>query len=218
MLRILFILFLTVSTVSLSQNPISFGVKAGVNISNLGGRDFVLEPNSIIGFHLGLATKVEISDAFFIQTELLYSQVGGQFKDEFFTVTGPDDPGTLVNSENTLKFSYINLPILAQYKVAKGLSLGAGPQLGFNINSISESSSLVGGESVEEDISETIESFELGLALNAQYDLPFGLFGQVRYVLGLTNIDATEVPEGGISLNQDPLLNRAFQVSVGYIF
>lgn len=216
MLRILVILFLTVSSVSLSQNPISFGVKAGVNISNLGGRDFILEPNSIIGFHLGLATKVEISDAFFIQTELLYSEIGSQFKSEIVTFTGPSDPGTVVNTENTFKYSYINLPILAQYEVVNGLSLGAGPQLGFNINATSESSSIAGGESVEEDISETIESFELGLALNAQYELPFGLFGQVRYVWGLTNIDATEVLEGG--LNQDPLFNRAFQVSVGYIF
>ena len=90
--------------------------------------------------------------------------------------------------------------------------------MGFNVNAISESSSIVGGESVEEEISETIESFELGLALNAQYELPFGLFGQVRYVLGLTNIDSTEVLEEGISFNQDPLLNRAFQVSFGYMF
>lgn len=152
----------------------------------------------------------------------MYSQQGSRAEFETMTTTGPNDPGLVISSETISKFDYINIPILAKYSIVQGLSIEVGPQFGFNINAESE---VTGGgilDFIEEDVEESIDlsdvtnTFDLGLALGASYELPLGVFFQARYVLGLSDVDDSEVQEGG--LNEDSLLNRTFQLSVGFKF
>ena len=216
----LFILgiFISFSTLGLAQETVSFGLKGGVNFANFGGRDFFVDQETRTGFHFGGFVNVSITDKFSLQPEILYSQQGSTFEFEFQTTTGPSDPGIGISSEGFNRYEYITIPALALYEISPGLSLGGGPQLGINIKAESELTSSVQDileESVE-DLSDITETLDLGIAFNAQYDFPFGILVQARYVLGLSNIDSTEIQEGGA--NEDPLQNRIFQLSVGYKF
>lgn len=168
---------------SLNAQDFHFGAKAGVNFANVTGDD-VEEASIRTGFHLGAVAHIGISDRFGIQPELIYSQQGS--KDDEFNVT--------------LKIDYVNLPILADITVAEGLSIQAGPQFGFNINSEAEDDD---GNTADLDIND----FDLGAAFGAQFLLDSGLFFQARYGLGLSDIaDDISVKNSNIS------------VSIGYFF
>ncbi|MEP0265713.1 porin family protein [Dokdonia sp.] len=208
---------MTITSIN-AQEKISFGVKGGVNFATFGGRDFIVDQKTRTGFHVGVLVEVPISNKFSIQPELMYSQQGSRTESEFATIMNPNDPTILIASESISKFSYINVPILAKYTIVKGLSVEAGPQFGFNIDSELEVSNIISGnETVStEDISDRTNTFDFGLAVGGEYELPIGLFFQARYILGISNIDSTEVQLGGP--NEDSLTNRNFQLSAGYKF
>lgn len=203
---------------SQAQEDISFGVKGGTNFATFGGRDFLVDQKARIGFHLGVLVEIPISEKFSIQPELMYSQQGSRTASEITVTTGPNDPGTRASSEVISKYDYISIPVLARYTIVQGLSLEAGPQFGFNINAEAELNGNLLGEDISstEDFSDITNTFDIGLALGGSYELPVGVFFQARYVLGLSNVDDSEVQEGG--LNEDSLLNRMFQLSAGFKF
>ena len=161
---------------------------------------------------------MSITNKFSLQPEILYSQQRSTFEVGFLTTTGPNDPGIGNSSEGFNRYEYITIPALALYVIFPGSSLGGGPPLGINIKAESEDISFVQDVLVEsvQDLSDITETLDLGIAFKAQYDFPFGILVQARYVLGLINIDSTEIQEGGA--NEDPLQNRIFQLSVGYKF
>jgi len=209
---------LLLSTSGYSQDNISLGIKAGVNFASATGD--ASDSNSQIGydegrtgFHVGVISELSISNKFSLQTELLYSQVGANYSYD----NRPAD-GAKVDSD--LNLDYITLPILAKYYVYKGLSLLAGPQLGYIVNSEIENEILTSGFLVPEtlrnetiDIKDDINNFDFGFAIGSSYELNNGLFIQARYVLGLSEIPKNE--EQTISTD---LKNEVFQVSLGYKF
>lgn len=162
------------------------GFKAGVNFASLAGDD-TEGLDGRTSFHVGFTVDFEISDQFSLQPELIYSNQGATF-----------DAGG--SEDVTIRLGYINVPILASYAVIPGLSLQAGPQVGFNISSDVE----FDGET--EDI-EDLETVDLALALGAQYELDQGLFFQARYNLGLSDIEEDIDQKNGV-----------FALSVGYKF
>lgn len=174
-----------------------FGVKAGTNFATVGGD--ANDVNSKIGFHVGGLAEFKFTEQFSLQPELLYSQQGAKRE---YTDFG-------IGVEETWKFDYINIPIMAKYYLMEGLSLHAGPQVGFLISSKYEYES--GGDSEEVD-GEDEASVDFGLAGGAEYELPMGLFFQARYYAGLSNVnDADNSDDFKIS-------NNVFSISVGYKF
>lgn len=96
------------------------------------------------------------------------------------------------------KIDYIRIPVMAKYYVMEGLSLQVGPEIAFKI-------------ATENDfMDETTKSFDFGLGAGAGYELPMGLFFDVRYNLGLSNIN--DIDLGG------DVKNTGFQVGAGYRF
>lgn len=184
--NLLFLVLVILGTTSLTAQSFKFGAKAGVNFSTFVGDD-ADGSDSRTAFHLGAVGHFNISDKFAIQPELLYSAKGAK---------NTEDGETL-----TYKLDYISLPILADFSVAPGLSLQAGPQLGFLANEEAE----FDGVSVELD---EAEGFDFGAAIGAQYKLTeLDLFFQVRYTFGLSEvIQDVDVNNSNISL------------SVGYFF
>ena len=169
---------------TMNAQDFQFGAKAGANFANITGDD-VEDASTRTGFHLGAVAHISISDRFGIQPELIYSQQGS--KDDEFDVT--------------LKIDYLNLPILADITLVDGLSIQAGPQFGFNINSKAED-----GDGNEGDI-EDVNTLDLNAAFGAQFKLPNGLFFQGRYNLGLSDIvEDADANNSNISL------------SIGYFF
>lgn len=207
-----------------------FGVKAGANFANMTIKEdgFSIKPESRTAFHIGALVEFPISDAFYIQPEILYNSVGSKvnFSESFM--------GMEINSESTLKLDYISIPIMAKYYFMEGFSLEAGPQIGFLMSAKNDYSNVVSGmgmgmdqnESGTEDIKEGFKAIDLGLGIGASYRLDMGLFFSARYVLGLSNIgeegndngndddfDDFDVDFGGATVK-----NNVFQISVGYSF
>lgn len=169
---------------------INVGAKAGVNLASVNG-DGSDEVDGRTAFHVGGVVHLEFSELFALQPELIYSAQG---------FTQNVDLGDLGNFESTVKLDYINIPILADITLIEGLSLQGGPQFGFNVTSELE----VDGETGD---LEGVESVDVAAAIGAQFKLPMGLFFQLRYVAGLTDI-----VEGG------DFKNSNLSVSAGWFF
>ena len=170
---------------TISAQNITFGAKAGLNFASMAGDD----ADGLDGrtsFHLGVTAEIEMSDTFSIQPELLYSGQG-------YTADG----------DVTGKVDYINLPIMAKFYVADGISLEAGPQIGF----LASAKADVDGEST--DIKDLLKSTDFALNLGAGYKLDSGLNFGLRYSMGLT-----DVPDG----DSDGFKHSVLQLSVGYNF
>ncbi|GGB74524.1 hypothetical protein GCM10007424_13060 [Flavobacterium suaedae] len=175
-------LFVTAFGVATQAQEIQFGVKAGVNIADLGG-DADTE-GSLTSFHVGGVAEFKLTETFSVQPELLYSMQGANVAD------GVD-----------LELNYLNVPIMAKYYLMEGLSIEAGPQVGF----------LLSADQEGEDAKDTVKSVDFALNGGVAYDLPIGVFFQARYSAGLSDINDIE----GVD---EKATNNVISLSVGYKF
>lgn len=187
---------------------IKYGIKAGLNIADFGGD--AEDTNVRAGFHAGVLAEIKFGNLA-IQPEILYSQQGSKTKFNYYTPGTPDS-----TIEYTAKSAYINVPIALKYYVIEGLSLQAGPQVGFLVSAKEEGEITAAGESVtvETDVKDGYEKVDFSLFGGVGYDLPIGVFFQARYYAGLTNFakENNEEPENM------KLTNNVFSFSVGYKF
>ena len=112
-------------------------------------------------------------------------------------------------------FDYINVPLLAKYMITPGLSLHAGPQIGFLVKAEGEFEVDVPGGEVygDGDYKDDLKDFDFALAAGLGYQLEMGVFFNARYNIGLSNIiDDDEVSE------DFSRQNNVFQLSVGFMF
>ncbi|AXT55356.1 PorT family protein [Aquimarina sp. AD1] len=165
------------------------GFKGGINYSSiLGDAD---DTSGRVRIHLGALVEYPISSKFYIQGELLYSAQG--YKVE------------VAGQEQKISLNYISLPIVTKFYVTEKISLETGPQ--FSILTT------VGNDDVADNdpFFDSFNDFDFSWAVGAGYKLESGLFFQVRYNLGLTNINDT----GVIDITNR---NSVAQLSVGYLF
>ncbi|WAC03840.1 porin family protein [Lacinutrix neustonica] len=138
----------------------------------------------------------------------MYSAQGAasEYTEDFF--------GQEIKYETKTKLDYLNLPIMAKYYVAEGLSIEAGPQVGFLISAKSEVEATSEGESAsdEGDVKDSFKSIDFGAGVGLGYKLESGLNFSARYNLGLANI-AEDVEGQDFSIQ-----NNVIQVSVGFMF
>ena len=81
----------------------------------------------------------------------------------------------------TIKVDYVDIPIMADVTIAEGLSLQGGPIFGVNLSATADD-----GDN-EGDI-EDISTLNMAAGIGAQYELPLGLFFNVRYDMGFNDI------------------------------
>ncbi len=202
--QILIAAFAILSISAFAQET-TFGVKAGVNFSSIGGDD-TEEIDGRTGFHVGGLAEIMFTDQFGIQPELLYSMQGA---------TSEDTPSGISIKEE-LKLDYLTLPVLAKYKFTPGWNLHLGPQIGFLLNAKNESEVFYEGEteSESEDLKDYVSSIDFGLSGGFGYELDMGVFFDARYYLGLSDInDDNEELDSDYSVH-----NNVIQLSVGYKF
>lgn len=174
---------------SSSGLDVTFGAKAGVNLANMAGD---IEDNDMkVGFHVGGMAELAFSDKFAVQPELVFSTQGYQYDVADETVKA--------------NFSYINLPVMAKYFVTEGLSLEAGPQVGFLVDAQYKAD----GDSLDID---DASSVDFGMNFGAGYKLDNGLNFSARYNLGLSNT------YDGPGKDDYKVSNTVIQFSVGYFF
>jgi len=240
---ILFLALIALLDLNAQEDKIRFGAKAGLNISNISGSEIEFiefigdvnnNYNSIVGFHIGGLVEVPITEKFAIQPELLFSTQGYEtaidytFENSFFGISQN------IVSKGISKVNYLNIPLMLKFYPKNGLSLQAGPQIGFPLSATEKLlSTTVNGEDASEflddeafDESDAIDQYnaiDFGLNLGLGYQLELGLFFDLRYNIGLSNmIDISGFSEEELELSgiEDgfKISNRVLQLSVGYKF
>ncbi|MCP9200750.1 PorT family protein [Gramella sp. GC03-9] len=181
-----------------AQEYWNFGVKGGVNFTNMTSDGFE-DNNSRTGFHIGLLAEIPVSDRFSIQPEALYSTQGTEATRVFF--------GDRITGEYQL--DYIQVPLIAKFYIIDGLALEAGPSFNFLVEEEYdfESNSI----NLETD-SELADTFEFGGAFGASYKFNNGFFVNGRYVQGFTDVFDSD------SFDDDAIKNNGFQLGVGFQF
>ncbi len=103
---------------SYQQAAVHFGLKAGVNYSNMNFNKGYPAPETPVkaswkpGFVFGIAMEVPLYESFYIQPEYLISQLEGENK----------------QSGVNYSMTYFSLPVLFKYKLTEGLALLVGPK------------------------------------------------------------------------------------------
>lgn len=195
-----------------------FGAKAGVNFANVSGDDAFGDTKTLTGFHAGVLAEFKLTENFSVQPELLYSMQGAK-------VEGATVIGTSVESfEGKRKLGYLNIPIMAKYYVIEGLSIEAGPQVGFLLNAEDEIdytfTSMLGtiSESETTDVKDQMNSVDFGFNFGAGYETEMGLFLQARYNMGLSKLGKEYTDSDGVTYKAADIKNSVLSVSVGYKF
>lgn len=166
--------------VSAEAQGIKFGVKGGLNFATISG-DNTDGSDLVTGLHFGVLAEIPISEKFSFQPELMYSGQGTSFNDY------------------ATDLSYLNIPLMGKYYLTKGLSLEAGPQLGF----------LLSAKTDDSDVKDLFKTVDFGVNFGLGYKLENGLNFGARYNLGLSNINA---------IDNYSNKNGVMQLSVGYFF
>lgn len=191
MKKILLAAAFAVATIGMTNaQDLSYGVKGGLNLATLGGD--AEDVSSLTSFHFGGFAQIGISDEFMVQPELIFSAQGAVDSED---------------SDFKQNLSYLNIPIMAKYMVADGLSLEAGPQIGVLISAEATD----GNDDV--DISDNLNTIDFGVGVGAGYEMESGLMFSLRYNLGLSNILTDDA--GGAD---NSITNNVIQLSVGYKF
>lgn len=160
--------------------------KIGMNVASLTKCDGC-DPR--IGLAAGVEAEYQATDIFSVSAGLIYSMQGNKAKEEGVTLT--------------TKLDYINIPILANVYVTKGLAVKLGVQPAFNV---SDKQKLSGGKASVEAEDVGAESFDFSIPVGLSYEYNNVVF-DARYNFGVTNI-----ADGGDSMNS------VFQITLGYKF
>lgn len=176
----IFLIALVVATFGINQQTaaqeVIFGVKGGLNISNLYGGEGAR--NNLMGLHAGLVSDIQLSEKFSLQPELLYTQQGAEAT-EFVKAK--------------IKLDYIAMPIMAKYYIAKGFSVEAGPQVAFLVNDKAE----ISNSDIEAQETDAA-NFDFGANLGLGYYFDSGLFAQTRYNFGITTVGENPDVKNGV--------------------
>lgn len=198
-------LIVTVATLALSLGAfaqINFGVKAGGNLSTISGVTSSEEGGNLewggvnlgsadvsqsmkFGFNVGAWAEYMVMPMFGVQVELNYSTQGVNEK----LVTSTDlFGGSSSTTKKTWAANYINVPILAKFHFGP-IRAYVGPQLGFALGLNTTTETITSDNTnIKEAAVDNFNTFDLSLALGAQYKLTENIGVDARYNIGLTNV------------------------------
>lgn len=198
---ILFVVALMTATATQAQ--IKFGLKGGLNVTNMSFSTDVIDKSNQTGFFVGPTVKFTLPlVGLGIDAAALYDQRDAKVGDE--------------GDELTLKQRAINIPINLRYNIGlgsmAGIYLAAGPQFGFNIGDKTFSFD----DGINYDMSKTNFSINVGagvsliqhLEIGFTYNIACGKTGEVN-VLDVVDNTWNQVTKGRAN---------AWQVSAAYYF
>ena len=157
-----------------SDNALRFGIKGGLNVSNLYVED-VDDENPRYGFHLGVYTQLFESDVFAIQPEVLFSTKGTRTT---YDVLGFD-------GDVKFNLNYIDIPVLAVFKLGDDAEIHVGPYFGYLVSASSD----VDGDfdDYEELDRDDYKAWDYGLSAGVGFNVGAVQIG-ARYNYGLQKI------------------------------
>lgn len=153
------------ATATAQETGFGYGVKAGINISNL-TKD--MKSDAKVGFTGGVFADYRFSNLFAVSADVLYSRQGNKEGDDKMT------------SDN------LNIPILANFYIVKGLAVKAGVQPGFLLAAHSKA------EGEKADIKDYVKTFDFSIPVGISYTFNCGLLIDARYNIGVSNVADSE--------------------------
>jgi outer membrane protein with beta-barrel domain len=186
-----------------APGEMSYGVKAGINISSLkvDFGDASVTGDGRAGLLIGPWVARDFNPRFGIQAEGLFTVKGSEFNAE--------DLG--FGEDSSFSLSYIEIPVLARanFPVAPAIvRFLAGPTFAFNVNE----SVKVGGVKLDAD-QVPLKAFEMGFAIAGAVEFRKFIV-DARYTWGLTDInDSSDIEDADTTVK-----NGTFSISFGYRF
>ena len=182
-----------------SQAQLKFGLKGGINVTNMKFNRELIESKNQSGFFIGPTVKFKLPlVGLGFDVAALYDQREAEFD--------PYSPDSDVQSHLTkIKQKSINIPINLRYTIGlgdlAGIYLAAGPQFGFNVG--------------DKNFGENFKMKNSNLSVNVG--------GGVRLLnhleIGATyNIACGKAGDGNFHLNNVEMKSNAWQVSAAYYF
>lgn len=213
-----------------AAQSLTYGLKAGVNYSNLWGAN--AQPSR--GFHFGpqggLTLHYVIAGRYALQIDALYSQKGYRVTSYKYTNTD----GTSFQARGTQVLNYLDVPILMQVRFGEFFVEG-GPRVAYLLNSrlrndykvtdtngntvshrttSADKEALIGYTKIDSKTG-GIPGFDIGLVAGVGYQVRPNISVGIRYDAGVKSlVDTRRTPAGA----EPRIFNQAFQAQVGYMF
>ncbi len=187
---ILFILNIVAYSLSAQKAHVEFGLKAGLNVSNIKvstESSPVNDPR--LSLHIGGLAHIHLTKHIAIQPEITFS--------------GQGNKRTINDTVFHNNFNYINIPVLFQYMVGTGFRLETGPQFGLL------ATAKLKYKDYKYDLKPSYKSYDVSWAFGAGYVFESGFGFDARYNLGLSNIYAG---------SPATMKNNVFQLGLFYQF
>ena len=234
------ILFAAISLSTMTaaaQNKVGeFSLKPmiGINVSDLSSDNDHYKAR--VGFTGGMEAEYGVTPWLGVSLGAMYSQQGAKYEASLGQL-GVNEEGrkvaVIIGLKGKLKADYINMPLLANFYVWKGLSVKTGLQVGFLVNDKMSVNGAVAGfteipadQLIQEDLSissatstslSTFSFEESDICKSVVFGIPVGLSYEyknitldARYYFGLTRMDDAE---------EDPAArNRCLSITLGYKF
>jgi hypothetical protein len=193
---------LFVGSTAVNAQGIKFGIKGGLNISDIikddGNNNF--DTKTKTGFNAGVTLEIPLIAGLAFTPEVLYAQKGYKL--------------TYTTGEFTQTTNFIDVPILASFKLGSSFNIVAGPQVSFLLSTKNKFESGIGTveqTNVEND-SDRFKKSLVGGVIGFRYDVnqKFDIHG--RYAL-----DFQKNNENGTNYTPE-YRNQVFSVGVGVKF
>lgn len=206
--------------VSSAQPRFSFGPKVGVNLSNLYIDAEGVEEADIVGIKPGLLigafAEYDFTPAIGVSVDLLYSREGTESNRFDY----PSQKGYYYKHKYSLQ--YLNVPVLVNFYLARGLAIKAGVQPGVLLGAKYRVEWEYGAESGTEtqDVKDNLRAYDISIPIGLSYTFDYGLFIDGRYNLSLCDIMNQSTKQNleldGVTYHK--VKNRSFSFSVGWKF
>ena len=200
MKKIILIIAVTVLIIptAKSQEKIQFGVKGGVNFTNMTSNDYLYDEKYKTGLYLGATVEIPLGKKISIQPEILYSSQGIKGKALVNYPSLVPGPMPVVYAEH--KLDYIKIPILAKLYLAKNFSLEIGPSFNFLVNDEFTYNSYT-----QTDLA---KKFEFGGVVGLSYKVKSNVVVNANYLNGFSNVLKSPFENSK---------NYGFSVGIGYL-
>lgn len=193
------------SAVSFAQTEVGgffFAPKAGLSVASLTNAPdkYTNKP----GFTVGVEVGYQMTENFAITVDALYSGQGMECEEKTYYT---DVPTTY---ENKVSLDYLNIPILANYYIVKGLAVKAGIQPGILVSAKSKEKGTLHDGTEETDIKDNSNSIDFSIPVGLSYEWN-NIILDARYNIGITNVN-----KSGKGFNNKDNKNSVFQLTLGY--
>jgi hypothetical protein len=159
------------------ESNLKFGVKGGVNFSNL-STDNAQDNKMLTGVNLGLFAKLPVTSSIAIQPEIYFTTKGSKLTYN----------NVFVDGTANFDLNYIEIPVLLVLNVTENFNIHVGPYASYLVSSKVKNASDVSFYNFEGNInSNDFNKFDTGIVAGVGIDLHSLSIG-VRYNFGLIKV------------------------------